>query len=110
MGILKDVIIRALNGGVQTIVFFENGYGASVVQHDFSYGRDKGLFEIGVIAGDRDEWHLCYDTEITDDVLGWQNNQDVEEVLRKIGDLPKRVKFGERPEPDVEPEETEDKN
>jgi hypothetical protein len=99
MGVLKDVIIRAINGGVQTIVFFENGYGASVVQHDFSYGRDEGLFEIAVVTGDRNGWLICYDTEITDDVLGWQSEQDVEEVLRKIGDLSQRT---------VEAEETED--
>ena len=97
---LKDVIIRAINGGVQTIVFFENGYGASVVQHDYSYGNEDGLFEIAVIAGDRDGWTICYDTEITDDVLGWQNDQDVEETLSKIGALPRRT---------AEVKETEDK-
>lgn len=84
---ITDVIVRSLNGGVQTIVFFGNGYGASVVKHDFSYGSDMGLFEIAVIKGNKNEWEICYDTDITGDVLGYQNDNDVANVLEQISDL-----------------------
>lgn len=85
---IKDVKIKGLNGGVQTIVFFENGYGASVVKHRFSYGSEQGLFEIAVLRGDSEKWEICYDTEITCDVLGYQNDEDVAEVLNQINSLP----------------------
>ncbi len=85
---IKDVIIRSLNGGVQTLVFFENGYGASVVKHHFSYGSEQGLFEIAVLKGDSEEWSICYDTGITCDVLGYLDDSDVAEVLNQINSLP----------------------
>lgn len=76
---------RDLRGGRQVIHKFDNGYGASVVQHRFSYGGEEGLFELGVLSfSDDGKWGLIYDTPITDDVLGWLTDEDVEAVLKQI--------------------------
>ena len=40
------VIDRTVNGGVQMVYKFENGYGASVVRFPFSYGGYLGLWEM----------------------------------------------------------------
>lgn len=64
---------------------FANGYGASVIRHSFSYGGDKGLYELAVTKGG----DLCYSTPITDDVIGWLKPRDVAILLRNIQALPK---------------------
>jgi len=87
MSAITDVVVRSLHGGVQTIIFFENGYGASIVQHSGSYGHQDGLFEIAVLIGNKDEFDLCYTTEITNDVLGYLNNEDVAETIERIREL-----------------------
>lgn len=89
MSEINDVIVRTINGnsGVQTLVFFSNGYGASVVKHPWSYGNQEGLFEIAVLIGDKSEWEICYTTVITDDVLGYLTDADVADVLQKIRNL-----------------------
>lgn len=76
---------RELNGGTQTLHKFDNGYGASVVFHSGSYGSDQGLKELAVIKfREGDKWSLCYDTEITDDVLGHLTDEDVADLLVQI--------------------------
>lgn len=69
--------------------YFENGYGASVIKHYGSYGYEKDLFELAVIIFDdeTEEWHLCFDTPITDDVIGYLTNEEVLDLLRKIKNL-----------------------
>ncbi len=62
---------------------FPNGYGASVIKHDGSYGHEDDLFELGVLKGD----DLCYDTPITDDVVGYLTNQEVLDLLKDISKL-----------------------
>lgn len=54
--------------------FFKNGYGVSVIIGPYSYGGHEGLYELAVIEKDGS---LCYDTPITDDVLGWLTKDDV---------------------------------
>ena len=60
---------------------FENGYGASVVQHSGSYGGNQGLYEIAVLDSKGD---LCYDTPITDDVIGYATEDKVLDTLHRI--------------------------
>ena len=74
--------------GVQAIVKFENNYGASVVRHMGSYGNKQGLYELAVTKYDKDgHWSLCYDTPITDDVLGYLTEDDVITHLTQIEQL-----------------------
>lgn len=85
---MKDPnLLRELNGGTQALYFFKNGYGASVVRHPFSYGGDEGLWELAVITGNIDSYQLNYTTPITNDVLGYLTERDVDEVLDKIENL-----------------------
>ena len=79
------LIQRPMCDGTQVVYKFDNGYGASVVCHEFSYGGDQGLKELAVIKFyEGDEWHLCYETEITDAVLGYLTDEDVADLLVKI--------------------------
>lgn len=74
------------NGGVQARIFFDNGYGASVVKSDFSYGGKQGLFELAVLDNDG---QITYSTPITNDVIGYLTEEDVSKILDKIKNLPK---------------------
>lgn len=74
-------------GGFHALFRFQNGYGASVVSHPYSYGGDRGLFELAVIQWADTEWDLCYKTDITDDVLGYLNRNDVHKLLDRIEKL-----------------------
>jgi hypothetical protein len=71
-------------GGRQKLYHFKNGYGASVVKHEGSYGGKSGLWELAVLDA---EGHLCYDTEITDDVIGHLNDPQVDALLNQIANL-----------------------
>lgn len=85
------ILEKKLNGGVQKLFKFENGYGASVVSHEFSYGGDEGLWELAVVLVYENEgrllWKLVYYTPITEDVLGWLTWEEVEETLKQIEEL-----------------------
>jgi hypothetical protein len=69
--------------GVQVVHEFPNGYGASVVKHDFSYGGKDGLWEMAVLK----EGELCYNTHITNDVIGYLSDADVKSTLKEIEQL-----------------------
>jgi hypothetical protein len=71
-------------GGVQARIQFDNGYGASVVKTPYSYGGDRGLYELAVLGTDG---HLTYDTPITSDVIGYLRDIDVTDVMGKIQQL-----------------------
>ena len=70
--------------GFSIILTAPNGYAASVIQNAYSYGGERGLYELGVLGPDG---HLTYDTPLTSDVLGWLEPQDVEAHLLEIHEL-----------------------
>jgi hypothetical protein len=72
-------------GSEQYIFTFDNGYGASVVRGAHTYGGSSGLWEVAVLNCNG---NIDYSTPITDDVLGWQNDEGVAEVLASIAALP----------------------
>jgi len=71
-------------GGVQARIPFPNGYGASVVCNPFSYGGREGLYEIAVLNS---EGCITYGTPITDDVIGYLNENEVTDILKQIQSL-----------------------
>ena len=64
---------------------FSNGLGASVIRGATTYGGSEGLFELAVMKNGR----VCYDTPITDDVIGYLPVVGVISILDKIRDLRK---------------------
>lgn len=62
---------------------FDNGYGASVIMNDMSYGGKNGLYEIAVTL----DGSICYDTEITDNVIGHLTLTEVDDILENISNL-----------------------
>ena len=71
---------------IQARVDFENGYGASVVRGYGTYGVEAGLYELAVVHNGE----LCYDSGLTDDVVGWLMPDEITEWLEKIEKLPSR--------------------
>ena len=69
---------------VQYIFRFENDYGASVVKGMGTYGHELDLWELGVITFDGCDWHLTYDTPITEDVIGYLTDEQVMDILKQI--------------------------
>lgn len=68
--------------------FFPNGYGVSVVGGGFGlYGNGETTFEVAILKGTKDNWNLTYTTNITDDVLGYQDIEEVSEIMRKVSEL-----------------------
>ena len=78
---LKEV--NSHHGGVQKVYEFDNGYGASVIMHQGSYGFSKGLWELAVLQNGA----LCYDTPITNDVIGHLNEEEANNYLNLIKEL-----------------------
>ena len=72
-----------VHDGVQYEYTFPNGYGASVIKHSYSYGGKDGKWELAILKDDE----LCYDTSITNDVLGHLTTGEVNVILDKIRDL-----------------------
>ena len=70
--------------GIRARIMFENGYGASVVKGEHTYGGRDGLFELAVLDSNG---QLTYETPVTDDVEGYLTEDDVTKLLEQIQSL-----------------------
>ena len=87
MKTFKDLEFKQLPdlSGIYCRIMFENGFGASIVKHKYSYGGGAGLYEIAVL--DDINGSPIYYTSVTDDVLGHLSEDDVMFHLNEIKNL-----------------------
>jgi hypothetical protein len=69
--------------GIVSRTKFDNGYEVSVVKSEYTYGGKDGLYELAIFK----DGDICYDTPITNDVIGYLRPEDVTEVIQKIQKL-----------------------
>ena len=83
----KDIVFEPskYHKGVCSETYFQNGYGVSVIKHTGSYGSNEGLYELALLKDNA----ICYDTEITTDVVGHLTPDDVTEIMIKVQELKK---------------------
>lgn len=79
------VIDRKSGSLTQHIYEFPNGYGANVIQNEYSKGGEAGLYKLGVLK----DGVLCCSTPIKNDVIGYLSADEVAEYLQRIEELPK---------------------
>jgi hypothetical protein len=67
--------------GKKSVIHFDNGYGASVVSHNFSYGGKMGLYELAVLKDDE----IHYNNPVSGgDVRGYLTEDTVTNLLIEI--------------------------
>jgi hypothetical protein len=65
------------------ISFKGTPYGASIIKRVGSYGMENDDWELAVTY----EGNLCFDSPITDDVLGWIDEEELLGILAQIRNL-----------------------
>jgi hypothetical protein len=65
------------------IIQFENGYGISVVFGTCFYSNGIDTYEAAIIKNNK----LCYDTEITNDVLKYQTKKEITQIMKRVQEL-----------------------
>lgn len=70
--------------GVRATANFKNGYGVSVLRGSAFYSNGVDTYEVAILK----HGSLCYDTYITNDVLGHRTESEVSDVMRQVQSLP----------------------
>lgn len=92
MKTFKDLIFKEhvlakdsslFKGCKQATLNFDNGYGVSVLFGKRVYSNGIDTYELAVT----EDMCTCYDTPITDDVLGYLTKNEVTEAMIKIQEL-----------------------
>lgn len=87
MANFNDLIFKdSLPNSQQAIIFFPNGYGASVITGECAYANE-GEYELAVIKGNKNSFHFANTKLVTDTVVGYQTQKQITELLNKIEKL-----------------------
>ena len=63
--------------------FYPNGYGVSIIP-DID---NSSFYEVAVLKGTEEEYDICYDTPITDDVIKGLTLLQAHEIAKQISEL-----------------------
>ena len=75
----KDIVVPSQMAKLE----FDNGYGVSVITGYGAYGSTNAPYELAVLK----DGSLCYDTEITNDVIGYLTPDDVTDYMKQVQEL-----------------------
>lgn len=76
--------------GRHALLFFDNGYGVSVVSGPLFYTDAEHPYEVAVLIGTEADYNLCYTTDITDDVIGHCTAEEVTEIMSRVQGLKRK--------------------
>ena len=71
----------------QAVMFFDNGYGISVITGKDAYSDDENPYECAVIKGNKISWYIVYDAPIANDVIGYCDETEVSRIMKQIQEL-----------------------
>jgi hypothetical protein len=93
MSLFKEIVFEPhpVGEGKHGKLFLPNGYGISVVRFKLplpgnsfgSYCDDK-TWEVAILKGTPDDFELCYDSEFTSNVLSYQTEDNINQILQKL--------------------------
>jgi hypothetical protein len=72
-------------GGSQVIYRFKNNYGASVVSNKISHGLELAVLKFS--GPHITDYNVCYETPVTNNVIGHLTPESLEEILNRISEL-----------------------
>jgi hypothetical protein len=78
---------HAISSGIHAVAKFPNNYGLSVVKFPGSYGYEFNQYECAVVKFIEDDFEVVYNTQITDDVVGYCTSEEVENLLQQVESL-----------------------
>lgn len=68
----------------QAKMFFDNGYGVSVLLGSLFYSNGRDTYEVGVMKKCKDGEFLDFNNQVTDDVLPYRTKQEVSDIMAKV--------------------------
>jgi hypothetical protein len=78
---LEFRMVPSKDGGIHATMDFDNGFGVSVVQSPYSYGGNRGLYELAVFK----DGDIHYDNPVAKgDVVGYLRPEDVSDAMLVI--------------------------
>ena len=70
---------------IQALVFFPNGYGASIIRGGISYTSENVAdYELAVLKGDKYLWQICYKNPLNRGINCFLSTECVEMLLDEI--------------------------
>ena len=82
----KDLLRRiqnTLDKSKQYLEFYLNSYGVSIVPDI----NNSTLYQLAVLIGTEEEYDICYDTPITDDIVEGLTILEAHEIAKQVSEL-----------------------
>lgn len=76
-------ILNTLDKSKRHVEFYNNGYGISIVPDV----NNSTLYQVAVLVGTEEEYDVCLDTPITDDVIEGLTILQAHEIAKQISEL-----------------------
>jgi len=76
-------ILNTLDKSKRHVEFYNNGYGISIVPDI----NNATLYQLAVLIGTEEEYDICYDTPITDDVIEGLSILEAHEIAKQVSEL-----------------------